>query len=127
MHVLLIEPDKILVETYCQTLQAVGHTVTVAHSAQSGISGADCRKPDVVILELQLVEHSGIEFLYEFRSYDDWRMVPVLILSQVPSAEFHANWPLLTQELGVSRYLYKPHTTLRQLLRVVSDFMPQTA
>jgi DNA-binding response OmpR family regulator len=127
MHILLIEPDKILAETYYRTLQAAGHTVTVVHSAQSGISGADRQKPDVVILELQLVEHSGIEFLYEFRSYDDWRMVPVLILSQVPAAEFNTSWQLLEQELGVSRYLYKSQTTLRQLLSVVSDLQLQAA
>lgn len=127
MHILLIEPDKILAETYCQALQANQRTVALAHSAQTGITAADRRQPDLVILELQLVEHSGIEFLYEFRSYTDWQTVPALILSQVPPTEFTASWRLLRDELGVSRYLYKPQTTLRRLLDAVSDFLPQLA
>jgi DNA-binding response OmpR family regulator len=121
-HILLIEPDRRLAETYSQALRAAGHTVTAVPGAQAAITAADTPKPDVVILELQLVEHSGIEFLYEFRSYLDWRDMPVIIQSQVPYGEFSDSWPLLHGELGVRAYLYKPRTSLRQLLAQVAEF-----
>ncbi len=127
MRILLIEPDKVLAKTYQQSLASAGHEVVIAHGAQPAITAADGQQPDLVILELQLIEHSGIEFLYEFRSYDDWQATPVLILSQIPPGEFSASWPLLKGELGVNHYFYKPHTTLRQLLGAVSDYQPQTA
>ncbi len=82
---------------------------------------ADKTKPDLVILELQLIEHSGIEFLYEFRSYPEWQAIPVLVLSQVPPSEFAASRQLMTDDLGVRTYLYKPRTSLRQLLANVSE------
>ena len=127
MHILLIEPDKILAGTFCQAFRAKQHTVAVAHSAQSAVLAADKQQPDLVVLELQLIEHSGIEFLYEFRSYNDWQAIPVIILSQVPPGEFSTSWPLLKRELGVNRYFYKPHTNLLHLLSIISDYQPQSA
>src|SRR3954465_15447238 len=92
--------------------------------AQTAVMVADQHQPDLVILELQLVEHSGIEFLYEFRSYAEWQGIPAIIHSLVPPGEFQSNRQLLEDELGVAAYLYKPRTSLRQLLNTVSEHLP---
>ena len=118
-HILLVEPDRVLAETYRSTLESAGHDVVPCASAQAAIFAADQRKPDIVILELQLIEHSGIEFLYELRSYQEWQDIPVLIHSQVPAGEFAANWQLMRHRLSIAEYLYKPVTNLRTLLRRV--------
>ncbi len=122
-HILLIEPDAVLAATYEATLKADGHTVATAHSAQNAIGLADISEPDVVILELQLSNHSGIEFLYEFRSYPEWQRIPVIILSTIPEREFINSHELLTNELGVARYCYKPKTTLATLQQVVHSLV----
>jgi DNA-binding response OmpR family regulator len=126
-NILLIEPDHILADTYRQALANDGHQITAVPTAQAAISAADDAKPDLVVLELQLVEHSGIEFLYEFRSYTDWQAIPVIVQTQVPPGEFQGSWPLLRQELGVQAYLYKPQTSLKQLRQHVSEFIPLPA
>lgn len=69
MHVLLIEPNTLLAATYRQALQHAGHEVRHVTGAQAAVMAADGRTPDVVVLELQLPQHSGLEFLHEFRSY----------------------------------------------------------
>lgn len=120
-HIVLLEPDRILAQTYQRACQAAGHSLVPCASAQAAILAADQQRPDVIIMELQLVAHSGIEFLYEFRSYSEWQDIPVLIHSFVPPAEFSANWQLFKTQLGVTRYLYKPHTSLRNLLGAVQD------
>lgn len=120
-HVLLIEPDLVLAETYRQALLADGHQVVCCASAQAAIISADQHPPDVIVLELQLVEHSGIEFLYELRSYPEWQTIPVIVQTHVPPAEFNANRHLLTEQLHVRTYLYKPHSTLRQLTEYVGS------
>ncbi len=124
---MLIEPDRLLAESYVQALQAAGHEVNAASGAQAAIMAADAIRPDIVVLELQLVEHSGIEFLYEFRSYPDWQGVPVLIHTHVPAAEFNDSWKLLKDELGVRDYLYKPHTSLKRLTASVNEHLPVPA
>jgi DNA-binding response OmpR family regulator len=116
-RILLIEPDWILAKTYKQALELGGDVaVTLANTAQAAIGSADNDKPDLVILEIQLIEHSGIEFLYEFRSYPEWQSIPVIVHTIVPFNEFQDNWHLLRDELGVCNYLYKPHTSLRELI-----------
>jgi len=126
-QILLVEPDRLLAGTYRQALESVGHQVVMCASAQSAIFAADETKPDVVILELQLIGHSGIEFLYEFHSYPDWQNIPVLIQSHVPAGEFAGCWDMLQTELGVRAYFYKPLTTIRALLASVAEFAPVAA
>lgn len=123
-QILLIEPDRLLAESYVQALQHAGHDVQAAGGAQAAVLSADAIPPDLVILELQLVEHSGIEFLYEFRSYPEWQKTPVLIQTNVPPSEFTDNWQLLQEELGVRAYLYKPRTSLDRLLATVNEHLP---
>lgn len=124
MNILLVEPDMILAKTYFRALKSAGHKVVCCTNAQQAIFAADKTTPDVVLLELQLVSHSGIEFLYEFRSYAEWQEIPAIVLSHVPPAEFMDSWELLQQELGVTVYLYKPHTTLVKLLQTVDNLQP---
>lgn len=123
---LLLEPDRLLAETYYQALITAGYDVSVCPSAQTAVLAADIITPDLVIVELQLVEHSGIEFLYEFRSYLEWQDTPVVIHTYVPPTEFNGNSKLMAQQLGVKAYLYKPHTTLQQLLKTVNQQLPVT-
>ena len=126
-NILLIEPDRVLAETFVRTLLSAGHEVIPCASAQAGIIASDKIKPDIVILELQLIEHSGIEFLYEFRSYSEWQNIPVLVHTIVPSGEFAASRQLLSDELGVTAYLYKPTTSLKKMLSHVNQLAPSPA
>ena len=124
MNVLLVEPDVILASTYQRTLEGGGHKVQISRTAQRAIYAADAICPDLVILEMQLVSHSGIEFLYEFRSYPEWQDIPVMVLSVVPPAEFQGSWEILHNELGVRAYHYKPRTSLAKLQSLVREFVP---
>jgi DNA-binding response OmpR family regulator len=127
MKILLLEPDKVLADTYRNALRSAGHKVVMCASAQAAIFAADDLQPDVVITELQLTGHSGIEFLYEFRSYEDWSETPVIAMTNVPAGEFKGSWELLRDQLGVRAYHYKPMTSLRTLLRTVEAVVPAKA
>jgi DNA-binding response OmpR family regulator len=127
MHILLLEPDRLLADTYRQALIRSGHSVMMCASAQSAIFGADELQPDVVALELQLIGHSGIEFLYEFRSYSEWQSIPVLVHTHVPAGEFADSWQFMKHELGIAAYLYKPLTSLHQLIRLINALAPLPA
>lgn len=123
MHILLIEPDSLQARIYGRALTRTGYTVAHARSAQHAVSLADEHTPDVVVLELQLPGHNGVEFLYEFRSYTEWMSIPMIIHTFVPLHDLREVTTLQNQ-LGVKRVLYKPTTTLNALCIAVSAIVP---
>lgn len=122
MHILLIEPDAVLARTYQSALQTEGHSVAHATGAQQAIIVADDQTPDLVILELQLPSHNGIAFLQEFQSYSDWADVPVIFHTYVPARTNGDAHKIMRHEYGVEHWLYKPQTTLAQLLATVGAY-----
>ena len=118
-RILLIEPDRVLAKLYVDTLSSEGMTAKWVASAQQAISQVDTLKPNLIILEMQLANHNGVEFLHELRSYNDWEHIPVVVLSVVPERELGLA-PELRLQLGIVAYSYKPHTTLRQLKAIVN-------
>jgi len=120
-NILCIEPNAVLARTYAEALRHAGHTVAIAATAQDAIYAADEDQPDVVVLELQLAAHDGIEFLHEFRSYGEWESIPVIVLTNVTPPALAPLEQALETDLGVKAYLYKPHTSLRKLIRAVQE------
>lgn len=118
-NVLLLESNTVLASTYDHALRVSGYSVVRTVNAQAAIDAADARPPDVVILELQLSGHGGIEFLHEFRSYPEWRHIPVIILTAIHASSIAPVRQALVQDLGVADILYKPATSLQDLLRAV--------
>ncbi|MDZ7785577.1 MAG: response regulator [Candidatus Saccharibacteria bacterium] len=117
MRILVIEPDKLLAEQYCQSLGSLG-TCHVAGDAQSAISAVDETSPDVIVLELLLGAHNGVEFLHELRSYGDLQDIPVVLHTYVDPGQFTSDEAVLS-ELGIAAYLRKPEASLAQLVSTV--------
>lgn len=125
MHILLIEPDTILAQIYIQALEGAGYSVSYVMGADAAIHTADRKKPDIVILEMQLAGHSGVAFLQEFRSYADWLQIPIIIHTVIPLLELQRFSQALT-EMGVVEQLYKPQTTLKQLINAAGSNVRMT-
>lgn len=122
MHkILIVEPDKIISNIYFELFSKNGHNVKESSNANQAIKLVDQYRPDVLILELQLVEHSGIELLYEIRSYTDLDNLRVIILSNIPYSEFQNTKFNLKKELDIENYFYKPETKLSKLLEMVNN------
>lgn len=114
MKILLVEPDKVLAKTSLDELQAGGHETSWARNAQGAVDAIDKNEPDIIVLELQLGLHNGIELLYEIRSYPEWQAIPVVVYSlnsRVTETHFHD----VFQQLGVVGIYYKPEVTPKQL------------
>lgn len=92
-----------------------------ATGAQQAIDVADTTRPDLVVLEPLLAQYSGIGFLHEFRSYPEWQQIPIVLHTRLSMNVLTRLKDTLKQDLGVTSVLYKPRTTLTQLLRVVNE------
>ena len=116
-HVLLIEPDRDLSLLYVRALEHAGHSVYSTATIQRAVSLLDSEDIDVMILELQLAQHNGIELLYEMRSYVDWNRIRIIIQSSIPEHKTMNSQTM--QHLHVDQYLYKPKATLFELCTAV--------
>lgn len=67
-------------------------------------SGADADRIDLLILDLNLPRHDGIEILQRMRESAWLKHVPVVVLTSSDSPRDR----LMANELGVTRYLRKP-------------------
>ncbi|MBX4197280.1 response regulator [Candidatus Saccharibacteria bacterium] len=118
MHVLLLEPDNLLAASLNNYLAREGHSVAWHSHPQDAVTSADRQTPQAVITELQLAGRSGVEFLYEFRSYPEWQAIPIIVLSNLRPEETIA-YQEVFQELNIAGYFYKPRTNLSQLLETL--------
>jgi DNA-binding response OmpR family regulator len=121
MNILLIEPDTVLAKTYQTVLQESGLNARYCHDGQHAVYLIEEQKPDAIILEPLLAAHSGIDFLHEFRSYEDWVDIPVFILSSVPEYSYGVDQKTWDR-LGVKRYFYKPNTSVRHIAGIIKSY-----
>ena len=119
-RILLLEPNTLLGSQYVNYLKQHGFKVLWSQNAQTAIMSADKEQPDIVVIELLLAGHSGIEFIHEFRSYSEWRKIPIIILSRMPREQLAIDEKAL-RALGVVEYLYKPDTSLQRLKQRISN------
>lgn len=124
-NVLLIEPNVVLAATYVAFLQQKGYMAIAVTSAQAAIDAADEHMPDIVVVELQLTGHNGIEFLHEFRSYPEWQRIPVVVHTMLPPSHLAGLDTVMATDLGVCAILYKPATSLEDLARTVRTTIGQ--
>lgn len=120
-RILVLEPDRLLAETYRQALERAGYDAEYVTSGQAAVDSADEQTPDLIVLELQLPAHNGLEFLYEFRSYTDWQQVPVIVNTNIPISSIGSVEDSLYGKLGIKAWHYKPETSLQLLIRSINE------
>lgn len=122
--ILLIEPDVVLANSFTKALALADFSVQHVPSAQAAITALDASKPKLIILELQLRSHNGIEFLHELRSYPDLQDISVVVLTFVP--EYASGLTKKQQvKLNICMYLYKPRTSLKKLTEVAAEVLSE--
>jgi DNA-binding response OmpR family regulator len=117
----IIEPDNITGKIYEKFFKSNNINVHCVQDAQKAIEKINQNIPHILITELQLPSHSGIELLNEIRSYSDWQKILIIILTCVPyhDSGFNSNY---MHTIGVSEYLYKPKTSLQTLLNIIKSY-----
>lgn len=121
-RILFIEPDRLLGANAKQILKHAGHWVDCCVDPQAAMDSADNMHPDIIILDLLLAGRSGIEFLYEFRSYPEWVRLPIIIYTNVKEEEF-IGVGVGFKQLGISAYFYKPTTSISELSKSIDRIL----
>lgn len=127
INILLVEDDLWLAELYIEALQSNGnYRIHHARDAEEALENLDAlKKLNLIILDMFLPGHNGLEFLHEIASYQDTKDIPIILLTTISKMEFGIDderW----KAYGVTKYLYKPDIKPYQLVSVVDELLLNT-
>jgi len=104
-HILIVDDDRVVGETFARMLTLEGHRVTTVQSAESALAAAGADLPDALILDMRMPVVNGLDFLRQLRRDPQLREMPVAIVT----GDYFLNEPVLAemQSLGAT-VRYKP-------------------
>jgi two-component system response regulator RpaA len=104
-HILVVDDDpdiRKLVETI---LTKAGHKVSQAEDGETGLGFAMVKKPDLIILDLNLPKMDGFEVCRRLKKDEATKQIPVIMLTAA-----HPEWEDAKKgfKLGADEYVIKP-------------------
>lgn len=109
--ILIVDDESQIRKLLNITLSAEGFRVSEAVNGREGATFSATNRPDLVILDLGLPDHSGLEVLKQIR---EWSEVPVIILSVQDDSETIVE----ALNIGADDYMTKPFEAKELLARV---------
>jgi DNA-binding response OmpR family regulator len=101
-HILVLEDHQDTAELYCELLSVEGYRVSMAITAQLAAEIVAKDVPDLLILDLDLPDQSGVDFLRTLRT--NFPNLPVIVVT----GSNRSTWRVMCEQLGVLTYFVKP-------------------
>jgi two-component system, OmpR family, response regulator VicR len=111
VRILLVDDDRELIDLLAFALRRAGLEPIAAHDAPSAVRLFEERRPDLVVLDINLGASSGLEVLKELRRR---AQLPVIMLTALDSEEDKVRG----LELGADDYLTKPFSHRELIARI---------
>lgn len=110
--ILVVDDTKLLSTLIARVLCAAGHQVEIALSATAAWKVLENRSVDLMLLDLEMPQMNGLDFLDTLRKIPEWADLPTIVVSgrNDRASVFRAKL------LGVADYLYKDDCLMDLLL-----------
>lgn len=116
-NVLVVEDEEFLVRALKDNLTIEGYTVNIAKNGGEAIKKIKKKKPDLILLDILMPEKDGFYVLEEVKNNPKWKLVPVIILSNL--GEDTAIKRAL--EMGADGYFVKSQHPIQEVVEKVKD------
>jgi type IV pilus assembly protein PilB len=116
--VLIAEDDRMTRLILRMMLEKEGHTVIEAENGATGMEKARLERPDLMMVDLQMPDMDGYQFLEMVRGDDRLMVLPVIVLTADTSTEVETK----VLEMGADDYVTKPFEPEVLLSRVRAAF-----
>ena len=115
--VLIVEDDRDNCDVLDRFLRKSGHETDCAPNGREAISMLVRRRPDVIVLDVNMPEMDGVSLLQVLRSYLRWNRLPVVLVTGA------ATLPQLreAEELGIRGVFVKGEYRLKDLLACIEQ------
>lgn len=118
-RILAVDDTAVVLTRIFNTLQNYYKVITV-NSGTRALKYLEQEKPDLILLDINMPQKSGIETLKEIRAKKNCKDIPVIMLTGVEDRDM----VVLTHKLGICDYILKPFdsdTLLERIRRVLVD------
>lgn len=113
--ILIVEDDNFVAEVYFAKLTEMGYETILAQNGQEGLDALKKNKIDLVLLDILMPVMDGMEMLEEVKKNDEWKNIPVILLTNVGEKESIQK----VREMGVKNYLIKSHFTPAEVIEKI--------
>jgi CheY-like chemotaxis protein len=76
-HILVVDDERHICELYQSELEDEGYAVTLAHSGKEALAAVESKRPDLIILDIQMPGMDGIETLEKLVGSD--KGIPIIL------------------------------------------------
>jgi len=81
--ILIVDDEEVIRMLYSEELEEEGYKVVTTGTGRGLIELIDAEKPDLVVLDIKMAEHDGLDLLQDIRK--DFYNVPVILCSAYSS------------------------------------------
>ena len=111
--ILAVDDDVIILTRISSILRNDYELITI-NSGMRALRYLDLEKPDLILLDIRMAQQDGIESLREIRRREEWKDIPVIMLTGVENKDMVVE----SAKLGIHDYLLKPFSSVELLKRV---------
>lgn len=117
--ILIIEDDKILADMYAVKFKKEGFDIIETQNGFEGVELAQKEKPDLILLDIILPQMDGFSILTSFKSNDELKNIPVILLTNLgQEGDIQKG-----KSLGAVDYLTKSNTTPAEVIAKVKEIL----
>ncbi|HPN96394.1 MAG TPA: response regulator [Candidatus Moranbacteria bacterium] len=115
--ILVVEDEATLHRALLEFLTSEGFEVFSALDGEEGIEITKTKKPDLVLLDIILPKKDGYEVLDELKKNPETKSIPVILLTNLESAEDIQK----AFEKGATTYLVKSSYKLEDVVKKIKE------
>jgi len=113
--IVLVEDDPFLIDIYTLKIKEAGFEVQAVEDGDKALSALEKEKPDLLLLDIVLPNCDGWEVLKRVREKEQFKDLPVIILSNLGQKQEVEKG----LDLGAVKYLIKAHYTPTEVVEEV--------
>ena len=111
--ILLVEDEEAVRELEKFILESEGYDVMEARDGLEGLTKAEFRKPDLILLDLMMPDVSGGRMFDEMREHPSTAGIPIIVVTGKPDAH-----QIFDDSIGPENVIMKPFESAELLDRI---------
>lgn len=121
--IMVIEDNELNQKISNVIIKQIGHMPIAVLDGAKAVEVAKQEKPDLIILDIQLGDISGIDIAIEIRKVDDLKSVPIVVVTALNTLEDKKR---IIKESGCNDYIAKPFIPSEFVASIAKYFPTKT-